>query len=63
MGVELIMVALMGYQVLMPAVDNGHYSMVFDGTAIVRMNTQDGSMERCDKNLKCEKVTKDEVAK
>lgn len=44
----------------MPDVKNGKYQIVYDGENIVRMNTQDGTMERCDKNLKCVPVQKDE---
>lgn len=52
-----LMVALLGYQVTMPAVDNGRYSFhVYEGR-IVRMNTQDGSFAVCDQTLtKCEAV-------
>jgi hypothetical protein len=58
---ELIMVMLLGYQVFMPAVDNGRYQMVWDGRNIIRINTQDGGMERCDREtLKCAKVEKKE---
>lgn len=46
----------MAYQTMMPAVENGKYQIVYDGDSIVRMNTQNGTMERCDKNLKCVKV-------
>lgn len=56
---EGIMVGLMIYQVTMPAVNNGKYQLVFDGESIVRMNTQDGTMERCNKLLKCVKIKKD----
>ena len=53
-GLTLIMTLLLGYQVMMPAVDNGKYMFQIDkdGT-VIRMNTQDGSMEKCDSNLKC----------
>jgi hypothetical protein len=45
----------------MPAVDNGRYQMVWDGQYIIRINTQDGSMERCDREtFKCAKVEKKE---
>ena len=56
MVVETLMIGIMIYQVTMPDVKNGKYQIVYDGENIVRMNTQDGSMERCDKNLKCIKV-------
>ena len=61
---ELIMVMLLAYQVFMPAVNNGQYQMVWDGQNIVRINTQDGTMERCDREtLKCAKVEKPAVVK
>lgn len=50
----LTMVVLMGYQVWMPAVDNGKYMFQIDrDNNIVRMNTQDGTMDRCTADLKC----------
>lgn len=50
----LTMVVLMGYQVWMPAVDNGKYMFQIDReNNIVRMNTQDGTMDRCTPDLKC----------
>lgn len=53
----LTMVVLMGYQVAMPAVDNGKYMFQIDrdGT-IIRMNTQDGAMDRCTSGFKCEQT-------
>lgn len=50
----LIMTCLLGYQVMMPQVNNAKYTFTVDkeGT-IIRMNTQDGTMEKCDKNLTC----------
>ena len=59
MVLETIMIGVMVYQVTMPDVKNGKYQIVYDGEHIVRMNTQDGSMERCDRNLRCTPVTKD----
>ena len=56
MIVELIMTGLLAYQVWMPAVDNGKFMMVYDGQNIIRMNTQDGTMERCSTDFKCSKV-------
>lgn len=48
-----IMCLLLGYQVTMPAVDNAKYTFtVFEGQ-IVRMNTQNGKFETCDKEFKC----------
>lgn len=51
---EALMTALLAYQVMMPQVNNAKYSLgvMPDGT-IIRMNTQDGSMERCTSDLKC----------
>ena len=51
---DWIIVALLAYQVWMPAVDNAKYSFAIDkdGT-IIKMNTQTGSMERCTKELVC----------
>lgn len=52
-----LMCGLLGYQVtLMPALDNSKYTFAVHNGTIVRMNTQDGSMEKCDTNFKCEKV-------
>ena len=52
---DWVVVALLAYQVWMPAVDNAKYSFAVgkDGT-IIRMNTQSGAMEKCDKDLVCE---------
>ena len=54
MILDLIMIGLLAWQIWMPAVDNAKYSFQIDrdGT-IVRMNTQDGSMDRCTADLKC----------
>lgn len=50
-----IMCLLLGYQVTMPAVDNAKYSfLVYEGQ-IVRMNTQNGEFELCDKDFNCVK--------
>jgi hypothetical protein len=54
-----LMCALLGYQVTMPANDNAKYMFAPHNDYIIRMNTQDGSMEKCDKTFKCEKVTND----
>lgn len=53
-----LMVCLLGYQVSMPAVDNAKYTFTTHNSEIIRMNTQNGEMERCDNNFKCEKVVK-----
>ena len=51
-----LMCVLLGYQVSMPAVDNAKYTFKSHGDHIIRMNTQNGTMEKCDANFKCEKV-------
>lgn len=51
-----LMCALLTYQVSMPAVDNSKYTMTVHNGQIVRMNTQNGTFERCDENLKCQPV-------
>lgn len=48
-----MMVLLLGYQVTMPAVDNSKYTFTVYEGQIVRMNTQNGKFEVCDKDLKC----------
>ena len=48
-----LMCALLGYQVSMPAVDNAKYTFTVHNNQIVRMNTQNGSFEKCDEHLKC----------
>jgi hypothetical protein len=54
MIVDLIMIGLLSWQILMPAVDNGKYMFQIDrdGT-IIRMETQTGKMERCTSDLEC----------
>lgn len=52
---EWLMVVLLGWQIWMPAVDNAKYTFAVDSDGtIIRMNTQDGSMERCTKDFQCE---------
>lgn len=53
--VELIMIGLLVWQINMPAVNNAKFSFSIDkdGT-IVKMNTQTGEMQRCDKDFVCE---------
>ena len=52
----LVMTSLLSYQVVMPQVNNAKYSFFIDKEGvIVRMNTQDGSMEKCNKDLICGK--------
>jgi hypothetical protein len=48
-----LMCALLTYQVSMPAVDNAKYTFTVHNGQIVRMNTQNGTFERCDQNFKC----------
>jgi hypothetical protein len=48
-----VLVVLTGYQFWHPSVESGAYTMVVHQNQIVRMNTRDGSFERCDENLKC----------
>lgn len=59
---EALMTALLAWQIFMPATNNGMYMFQIDrdGT-IIRMNTQDGKMERCTPDLKCEEPPKDQV--
>lgn len=54
MILDVIMIGLLAWQIWMPAVDNAKYTFQIDkdGT-IIRMNTQDGSMERCSSDLRC----------
>lgn len=61
---DWIVIALLAWQVWMPAVDNAKFSFAIDkdGT-IVRMNTQSGEMERCDQNLVCGSDKKGELKK
>ena len=59
-----MMVALLGYQVTMPANDNAKYMFSVHQDTIVKMNTQDGSMVRCRPDLTCEEFkteTKEET--
>lgn len=51
-----LMCALLSYQVTMPAVDNAKYTFTSHGDYIVRMNTQNGTMEKCDEKLKCSPI-------
>ena len=52
-ALTLIMTCLLGYQVVMPQVNNAKYAFTVKDGVVIRMNTQDGTMERCDQNLKC----------
>ena len=51
-----LMCALLTYQVSIPAVDNAKYTFTVHKDQIVRMNTQNGTFERCDDHLKCTPV-------
>lgn len=51
-----LMCALLAWQVSMPQIDNAKYTFTVHNNQIIRMNTQDGSFEKCDEHLKCEKV-------
>lgn len=57
---ELLMIALLTYQVTMPQVDNAKFTFTTHESAIVRMNTQTGAMEKCtikDDKLECISLT------
>lgn len=56
LALTALMVALLGYQVTMPAVDNAKYSMTVHNGQVIRMNTQNGRFERCDERLVCKEV-------
>ena len=51
---NIIMCVLLYYQVSMPAVDNAKYTTVVHNGQLLRMNTQNGTFEVCNANLKCE---------
>ena len=53
---QLITIALLYYQVTMPAVENSKYHPAEVDGKIYIMNTQNGKIERiCDSELKCVK--------
>ena len=54
-----IMVALLGYQVTMPAVENAKYTLIVHKEQIVIMNSQNGKMIACDKLEECQKSMKE----
>ena len=56
LALTVVMCIIMGYQVSMPQVDNAKYTLTVYDDKIVRMNTQNGEFEVCDKEFKCEKV-------
>lgn len=51
-----LMCGLLGYQVTMTSLDNSKYTFAVHQGTIVRMNTQDGSMEKCDEQYQCQKI-------
>lgn len=63
---DALVAVLLGYQVAMPAVDNGRYMFLFDPVdqSVVRMDTRDGSMVRCPREtLICPEDVKPEEPK
>ena len=52
-ALNIVMILLLAYQVNMPAVDNAKFSMTVYGNELIRMNTQNGTFERCNTNLQC----------
>jgi hypothetical protein len=54
-----VMVALLGYQVSMPAIDNAKYTIIVHKEQIVVMNSQNGKMISCDKLEECQKAMKE----
>jgi hypothetical protein len=56
LALTAMMCILLGYQVTMPAVDNAKYTFTVHKDQIVRMNTQNGTFEKCDDQLKCQPV-------
>jgi hypothetical protein len=60
MMVAILTAVLVGINVLqLPAVDNAKYTIVVQNGQIVRMNTREGTFERCDAELKCVEVAQD----
>ena len=51
---QLITIALLYYQVTMPAVENAKYATTVYNGQLVRMNTQNGKYEVCNADFKCE---------
>lgn len=64
---DALVAILLGWQVAMPAVDNGRYMFLFDPVdqSIVRMDTRDGTMVRCPREtMQCpEDPKKEETTK
>jgi hypothetical protein len=55
----MMMVALLGYQVTMPANDNAKYTIIVHDSKIVVMNSQNGKMISCEKIEECQKSMKE----
>lgn len=55
-----LMCILLGYQVSMPAVNNAKYTFTSHQDYVIRMNTQNGTMEKCDSSFTCTKVDSNE---
>ena len=51
---NIIMCVLLYYQVTMPAVENAKYATTVHNGQLLRMNTQNGKFEVCDKDLNCQ---------
>ena len=49
----LIMTGLLSYQVFMPQVNNAKYAFTVMDGVVIRMNTQNGVIQKCDENFKC----------
>jgi len=62
---ETLTALVLGWQVVMPAIDNGKYMLWnMPNGKVVLMNTQDGSMVPCDiEKLSCEVPKKEEEPK
>ena len=56
---QLITIALLYYQVTMPAVDNGKYTATVLNGELIRMNSQTGDFERCNSEFRCQPVSKE----
>lgn len=57
MLMNALMIAILTYQVTMPAVDNAKYTVTVVNGQVIRMNTQNGEFERCDEKLHCTKIS------
>ena len=52
-ALTFLMTCLLGYQVFMPQVNNAKYAFTVKDGVVIRMNTQDGTIEKCNDNLIC----------